>query len=107
MAVTDINRKEAVTHFKVLERYKDKTLIECILETGRTHQLRVHMASIGHPLVGDTVYGFKKQKYKVQGQMLHARTLGFIHPRTKKYMEFSKELPEEFKNLLNKIRSEG
>lgn len=99
--------KRAVTHYKVLEVYKSSTLVKCVLETGRTHQIRVHMASIGHPLVGDTVYGFKKQKYKVQGQMLHARTLGFIHPRTKKYMEFSKELPEEFKNLLNKIRSEG
>ena len=99
--------KRAVTHYKVLEVYKNTTLVRCILETGRTHQIRVHMASIGHPLVGDTVYGFKKQRYKVEGQMLHARTLGFIHPKTKKYMEFSKELPDEFKNLLNKIKSEG
>ena len=99
--------KRAVTHYKVLEVYKCTTLVRCILETGRTHQIRVHMASIGHPLVGDTVYGFKKQRYKVEGQMLHARTLGFIHPKTKKYMEFSKELPEEFENLLYKIKSEG
>ena len=74
---------------KLLERYNGYTLIKCILETGRTHQIRVHMASIGFPLVGDPLYGFKKQRFKLKGQMLHAKTLGFIHPRTNEYMEFT------------------
>lgn len=98
--------KRAVTHYEVIERYNGYTLIKCILETGRTHQIRVHMASIGFPLVGDPLYGFKKQKFKVEGQVLHAKTLGFIHPRTKKYMEFTTELPEYFAAILNKLRSE-
>lgn len=96
--------KRAVTHYEVLETYKDTCLVKCILETGRTHQIRVHMASINHPLVGDLIYGFKKQKYKVEGQMLHAKLLGFIHPRTKEYMEFDTDLPEEFQSLVNKLR---
>lgn len=98
--------KRAVTHYEVLERYKSNTLIKCILETGRTHQIRVHMASIGHPLIGDSLYGFKKQKYKLEGQMLHAKVLGFIHPSSKEYMEFSSELPGYFKELIEKLHHE-
>lgn len=100
------NGKMAVTHYSVIKEFKDTTLIKCVLETGRTHQIRVHLASIGHPLVGDLVYGYKKQKYKAQGQMLHAKVLGFIHPVTKKYMEFEAPLPEEFENLINKLEKE-
>ncbi|WP_035290122.1 RluA family pseudouridine synthase [Clostridium sp. KNHs214] len=95
--------KEAVTHFNVENRYKNNTLIRCKLETGRTHQIRVHMAYIGHPLVGDPVYGYKKQKYKLAGQMLHAHKLGFIHPTTGKYVEFSTPLPDYFQNLIEKL----
>lgn len=98
--------KPAITHFKVLKRYGKYTLLEVKIETGRTHQIRVHMASIGHPLLGDMVYGFKKQKFKVNGQLLHARVLGFIHPRTKEYMEFSADLPNFYKDILNKLRKE-
>lgn len=98
--------KRAVTHYKVIERFNGYTLIKCVLETGRTHQIRVHMASIGFPLVGDPLYGFKRQKFKVRGQVLHAKTLGFIHPRTKEYMEFTTDLPEYFSNILNKLRNE-
>lgn len=98
--------KRAVTHYEVLERYKNTTLIKCVLETGRTHQIRVHMASIGHPLVGDEVYGFKKQRFKLKGQVLHAKTLGFIHPKTKEYMEFTTNLPEYYNNLIEKLRKE-
>lgn len=95
--------KRAVTHFKVMERFEGFTLIECKLETGRTHQIRVHMASIGHPLVGDPVYGYKKQKFNLNGQMLHAKKLGFIHPTTGKYMEFITPVPQEFLSVINKI----
>ncbi|MEW9093672.1 MAG: RluA family pseudouridine synthase [Clostridiaceae bacterium] len=93
--------RRAVTHFKVLERYNSNTLVECRLETGRTHQIRVHMSYIGHPLVGDPVYGYKKQKFNLQGQMLHARKLGFIHPTKGEYMEFNTEIPEYFKKILD------
>jgi len=103
MAIVE-NGKRAVTHFKVLERFKENTLIEARLETGRTHQIRVHMASIGHPLVGDPVYGYKKQKFNLKGQALHAKVLGFIHPRTGKYMEFSSPLPDYFEELIEKLR---
>ena len=96
--------RHAVTHYNVIERYDSSTLVKCVLETGRTHQIRVHMASIGHPLVGDPLYGFKKQKYKLDGQMLHAKTLGFIHPKTKEYMEFTSDLPAQFSELLEKLR---
>ena len=99
--------RRAVTHYEVLERYRNTTLIKCNLETGRTHQIRVHMASISHPLVGDNLYGLKKQKYKMDGQMLHAKVLGFIHPRTKEYMEFSSELPENFEKLIQNLRKES
>ena len=103
MAVTDQNSKEAVTHFKVLERYSSTTLIELELETGRTHQIRVHMNYIGYPVVNDPVYG-KRKLIDETGQCLHAKTLGFIHPSTKKYMEFDSELPECFTNILNQFK---
>lgn len=103
MAVNYNNGKSAVTHYKVLTQFKDFTHIECRLETGRTHQIRVHMASIGHPLLGDAVYGPAKCPYKLQGQTLHAGILGFVHPRTGEYMEFSAPLPEYFEELLRKL----
>ena len=96
--------KHAVTHYKVLKRLKKGfTYIECQLETGRTHQIRVHMASIKHPLLGDDVYGPKKSKYTLEGQCLHAKVLGFVHPRTGEYMEFEVPLPEYLEKLLNKL----
>ena len=104
MAINERNGKPAVTHYTVLERFGNYTLIECKLETGRTHQIRVHMTSIGHPLVGDEVYGPAKSPFKLQGQCLHAMVLGFVHPRTGEYMEFSADLPEYFKDLLKKLR---
>jgi 23S rRNA pseudouridine1911/1915/1917 synthase len=104
MAVVSRNGRNAITHYRVLERYRENTLIEARLETGRTHQIRVHMAYIGHPLVGDPVYGYKKQKYKLKGQALHAKTLGFIHPTKCEYMEFTAPMPEYFQNLLNKLK---
>lgn len=94
------NGKEAITHFQVLKRFSNYTYIECRLETGRTHQIRVHMASIGHPLLGDEVYGSIKTKYKLQGQCLHAMVLGFIHPVSGDYMEFEAPLPDYFQKLL-------
>ena len=104
MAVGSTNSKEAITHFKVLERFKDATLIELKLETGRTHQIRVHLSYIGYPVVNDPVYG-RRKLIDDTGQCLHAKTLGFIHPTTKKYMEFDSELPECFKNILDKFRN--
>ena len=104
MAINERNGKPAVTHYTVLERFGNYTLIECKLETGRTHQIRVHMTSIGHPLVGDEVYGPAKCPFKLQGQCLHAMVLGFVHPRTGEYMEFSADLPEYFEDLLMKLR---
>lgn len=104
MAIVSKNGKRAVTHYTVLERFESYTLIEARLETGRTHQIRVHMAHIGHPIVGDPVYGFKKQKFHTEGQLLHARVLGFIHPRTGEYREFEAPLPEYFTSILSKIR---
>lgn len=104
MAINERNGKPAVTHYRVLKRFASYTFIECVLETGRTHQIRVHMASIGHPLVGDEVYGPAKCPFKgLNGQCLHAMVLGFVHPRTGEYMEFSAELPEYFQQLLNKL----
>ena len=102
MAVTYKNSKEAITHIAVLKRFYNSnvTFIEASLETGRTHQIRVHMSYIGHPLVGDEVYGKKDSKFKVEGQMLHARLLGFIHPTKNEYVEFTSDIPKEFKNLL-------
>ncbi len=104
MTVTDENSKEAVTHFNVLERYKDFTFIECQLETGRTHQIRVHMKYIGYPLAGDPKYGPKKT-LSIGGQALHAGILGFRHPRTDEYLEFEAPLPEEFKQLLEELKN--
>ena len=95
------NGKEAVTHYKVLKNLGKYTLIECQLETGRTHQIRVHMTSINHPLLGDEVYGPKTCPYNLQGQVLHAKTLGFIHPTTKEYIEFDSDLPEYFQKLID------
>ena len=105
MAINERNGKPAVTHYRVLERFGNYTYIECQLETGRTHQIRVHMASIGHPLLGDAVYGPKKCPVKnLQGQTLHAMVLGFIHPRTGAYVEFEAPIPEYFSNLLLQFR---
>ena len=96
--------KRAVTHYEVLKVFNSCSLVKCTLETGRTHQIRVHMASIGHPLVGDLVYGHNKQKIKIEGQALHAKTLGFIHPSTREYMEFNSELPNYFNDILRELR---
>ena len=104
MAINHKNGKEAITHYKVLERFGQATYIECRLETGRTHQIRVHMASLGHPLLGDTVYGSSKNPYHLQGQALHAMILGFVHPITGEYLEFKAPLPEYFSKLLEKLR---
>lgn len=104
MAVNYKNGKEAVTHYQVLERFGNATYIECRLETGRTHQIRVHMASLGHPLLGDTIYGSSKNPYHLQGQALHAMILGFVHPITREYLEFQAPLPEYFIKLLDKLR---
>ena len=105
MAVVQGGRR-AVTHYRVLERFGGKyTLIEAQLETGRTHQIRVHMASLGHPLLGDTVYGSEKQPFKLQGQVLHAKVLGFNHPSDGRYVEFESPLPEYFEKLLIKLRN--
>ncbi|MDD6580090.1 MAG: RluA family pseudouridine synthase [Lachnospiraceae bacterium] len=101
MACNVANSKNAITHYKVLKRFKDYTYIECKLETGRTHQIRVHMASIGHPVLGDDVYSTIKSPFKLLGQTLHAMTLGFIQPSTKEYIEVVAPLPEYFNNLLN------
>lgn len=98
------NGREAITHYSVIENLKSHSYISCQLETGRTHQIRVHMASIGHPLLGDDVYGSNKGFSKLQGQTLHAKTLGFIHPSTGKYVEFEAPLPEYFKELLKKLK---
>ena len=103
MTVTDINAKDAITHFKVIERYSNTTLIELQLETGRTHQIRVHMNYIGYPVVNDPVYG-RRKIIDSTGQCLHAKTLGFIHPKTNKYMEFDSELPDCFLNILNQFK---
>ncbi len=104
MAINHKNGKEAVTHYRVLERFGNATYIECRLETGRTHQIRVHMSSLGHPLLGDETYGPSKNPYHLQGQALHAMILGFVHPRTGAYMEFTAPLPEYFLKLLDKLR---
>lgn len=103
-AVIDINSKPAVTHYKVLERFGNFTLIEARLETGRTHQIRVHMSYLRHPLLGDELYGPAKNKVGAKRQMLHAGILGFVHPSTGEYMEFTSPLPEDFEAILNKLR---
>jgi 23S rRNA pseudouridine1911/1915/1917 synthase len=104
MAVNTKNGRRAVTYFKVLERFKAATFVEVRLETGRTHQIRVHMSYIGYPIIGDEVYGKKKDKYDIGGQALHAKLLGFVHPVTNEYMEFEAELPDYFKELLEDLR---
>lgn len=105
MAVDERNGKEAVTHYKVIERFKDFTYVECKLETGRTHQIRVHMASIGHPLLGDEVYaGNRKSSFKTNGQTLHAKILGFVHPESGEYVETDAPLPEYFETILDRLR---
>ncbi len=104
MCVTDKNSKNAVTHFEVLERFSDFTFLKCKLETGRTHQIRVHLASVGHPIAGDDVYGPKKVITELFGQCLHAKKLGFIHPRSGKYLEFESEIPQVFADFLEKLR---
>lgn len=103
MAVAQSGGRRAVTHYKVIERLGKFTVIEAQLETGRTHQIRVHMSSIGHPLVGDTVYGGKNQPVKLMGQALHARVLGFNHPVTNEYMEFEAPLPDYFDKLIKRL----
>lgn len=100
MCVTGDNSKDAVTHIRVLERYKDATLIECVLETGRTHQIRVHMNYINHPVVNDPVYGYNKMDDKEFGQMLHAKEIGFVHPITKEFMDFKVDPPKRFYEIL-------
>jgi 23S rRNA pseudouridine1911/1915/1917 synthase len=105
MSINHQNGKEAVTHYKVLKRFSNYTYIECKLETGRTHQIRVHMASIQHPLLGDVVYGPQKTSHKLQGQTLHAKTIGIIHPRTGEYLEIDAPLPEYFEELLQKLEN--
>lgn len=108
MAINEKNGKPAVTHYKVLERFVNYTYMQFKLETGRTHQIRVHMASIGHPLLGDTLYSSNRSAFKnLQGQTLHAQTIGFIHPRTGEYMQFSAPLPEYFKKLLSILQSKS
>ena len=98
--------REAVTHYNVLERFGQYTLVECILETGRTHQIRVHMASINHSLVGDKTYGIKKEKFNLTGQLLFAKTIGFVHPGTGEFMQFEADIPDYFNEVLVKLRKE-
>ena len=105
MCVIEKNSKNAVTHYSVITRYKGYTHIKCKLETGRTHQIRVHMAYIGHPVSGDKVYGVKNEKVDFEGQCLHARKIGFIHPKTNEYIEFTSELPDYFKKYLKKLEN--
>ncbi len=105
MSINYKNGKEAVTHYKVLKRFKDYTYIQCELETGRTHQIRVHMSSLKHPLLGDSVYGPAKCPFQLQGQTLHAKTIGIVHPRTGEYIEVDAPLPEYFVSLLKKLEN--
>lgn len=104
MTITYKNSRNAVTHYEVLERFNGYTLLKLRLETGRTHQIRVHMSKNSHPVVGDKTYGLKKEPFNLDGQLLHAYKVGFIHPVTKEYMEFESKLPDYFEDVLNKIR---
>lgn len=103
MCVTQKNSKNAVTNYEVIRRFKGYTYIKCILQTGRTHQIRVHMAYIGHPVSGDPVYGVKNEKVSFSGQCLHARKIGFVHPKTNEYMEFVSDLPPYFNEFIEKL----
>lgn len=104
MAIDPVNGRKAITHYNVIQELKNNySLIQCTLETGRTHQIRVHMSSINHPLLGDDVYGPKVSPFKTEGQVLHAGVLGFNHPITGTYMEFKSELPDYFKKILDKL----
>ena len=105
MCITPKNSKNAVTHYEVIARYKGYTHIRCVLETGRTHQIRVHMASLGHPVAGDPVYGVKNERVGFRGQCLHARKIGFIHPSTGEYLEFQSDLPPYFQEFLRKLEN--
>lgn len=105
MSINHKNGKEAITHYKVIQRFQNYTYIQCQLETGRTHQIRVHMASIRHPLLGDTVYGPSKCPFQLQGQTLHAKIIGIVHPRTGEYIEVDAPLPEYFSSLLKKLEN--
>ncbi len=105
MCVTAKNSKNAVTHYSVIRRYKGYTHIRCILETGRTHQIRVHMAYLGHPVAGDIVYGVKNEKVPFIGQCLHARKIGFVHPKTDEYIEFISQLPDYFTDFITKLNN--
>ena len=107
MAPDEESGKRAVTHYRVLERFARHSLIECRLETGRTHQIRVHMASIGHPLLGDVLYGAAPLKWGTEGQCLHAAVIGFIHPKTGEYLEFTADMPEDMKRVIEKLRNEA
>lgn len=104
MTITNKNSRDAITHFYVLEKFDKYTLVRCRLETGRTHQIRVHMSKNGHPIVGDPVYGRKKEEFKLNGQLLHARKVGFIHPVSGEYMEFEKDVPDYFEEVLVRLR---
>jgi 23S rRNA pseudouridine1911/1915/1917 synthase len=103
MAVTEKNSRAAVTHWQVLARYQGYTHIRCVLETGRTHQIRVHMASIGHPLLGDFTYGAPSPEKGLEGQCLHARRLKFVHPRSGEAIELSSPLPAYFEDVLSRL----
>lgn len=105
MAVTWKNSKEAITHYQVLERYGKYTLVECRLETGRTHQIRVHLSRHGHPIVGDKTYGVKKETFQLNGQLLHAYKIGFLHPRSGTYMEFESPLPPYFEKICKILKN--
>jgi 23S rRNA pseudouridine1911/1915/1917 synthase len=104
MAVTKDGGREAISEFRIIERFKDYSLVEVSLKTGRTHQIRVHLTSMGHSIVGDPTYGHRKEEFNVSGQLLHAQTLGFKHPRTGEYKEFVAKIPEDMKEVLRKLQ---
>jgi len=103
MAVVSHNGKKAITHFEIIERYKGYTYLKLNLETGRTHQIRVHMSHIGYPIVGDHTYGRKRNEFKIEGQLLHAKTVGFNHPKNNEYMEFTENEPDDFSTILDTL----
>ena len=107
MCVIEKNSRTAITHYRILQRFGTFTHLELRLETGRTHQIRVHLAYLKHPVVGDPKYGPKKPHFKLTGQLLHAKTLGFRHPTSKEYLEFTAPLPKNFQNILKKLRASG